>query len=384
MKLLIHDYDQHEWSKVAADYEGWEVISDDGSIKPCSGCFGCWLNTPGQCVVKDGYDQMGNLIHQAEEVLVISKYTYGGFSGFVKNVFDRSIGYLSPFFRFYKGEMHHKPRYREHKNISFVFRGAALTEEDKAKARKYVEAVAINLNTTPRDIRFVECQADESVEQVERPVEQSKEPVTLGKTIMINCSVRGENANSKKFLDVVAGQLQGDVTDVNLSSYVGKLHELVDTLMPAEKLVFGMPLYVDGLPSQVVRLMALLQERGVANKKVYVVANMGFYESKQLENLMSMVKDWCEACGIVYCGGVAAGAGGMLGSVIKYGSNGPGKALYDNLVALGEKISKSEKSSDVYTGADKFPRIMYYFAANAGMKKGLKAGRENAKNSEGK
>ena len=364
MKLLIHDYNNEEWSKVATNYEGWKIISDDGNIRPCIGCFGCWLKTPGQCVIKDGYDQMGKLIHEADEVLIISKYTYGGFSGFIKNVMDRSIGYLLPFFRIYKGEMHHKPRYKEHKKIRFVFRGAGLTVEDKAKACKYVEAVAKNLNTKPEDVSFEECQA-------EKVVGQEKESVVVGKTILINCSLRGENANSKKFLDVIAGQLVDDATIINLTSYENKLDELVDILMTGEKLVFGMPLYVDGLPSQVVRLMELFEKHCVYDKKVYVVSNMGFYESRQLANLMSMVKDWCKACGIEYCGGVAIGGGGMMGSVIKYGSNGPGKNVYDSLVTLGERINKSDNSSDIYTSAYKFPRFMYFFAANSGMKRGM-------------
>lgn len=33
---------------------------------------------------------------------------------------------------------------------------------------------------------------------------------------------------------------------------------------------------------------------------------------------MSMVKTWCEACGIEYCGGIAIGAGDMMGRVIHY------------------------------------------------------------------
>ena len=365
MKLLIHDYNSEEWGKIAASYEGWKVISDDGSIKPCVGCFGCWLKTPGQCVSKDGYDQMGKLIHEAEEILVISKYTYGGFSGFVKNVFDRSIGYLLPFFRFYKGEMHHKPRYREHKKMTFVFRGVGLTEDDKNIARKYIKAVATNLHAKIIDVKFEECQIDVVAEQ-------TKKIVTVGKTMLLNCSPHGENANSKKFLDVIAGELEGDVTNINLSSYVNKLDELADTVMSAEKLVLGMPLYVDGIPSLVVRMMEHLEKQGISNKKVYVVANMGFYESKQLENLMSMVRDWCDVCGIDYCGGTAVGAGGMMGAVIKYGSNGPGKNVYESLVTLSEKISKSEPISDVYTNANKFPRFLYFLECNSRMRKGMK------------
>ena len=54
MKLLIHDYTPEEFAPLAAQYEGWDVISDDGTIRPCIGCFGCWVKTPGQCVIHDG------------------------------------------------------------------------------------------------------------------------------------------------------------------------------------------------------------------------------------------------------------------------------------------------------------------------------------------
>ena len=99
MKLLIHDLDGSEWNKIAKDYEGWKVLADDGGIHPCIGCFSCWLKTPEVCVFEDAYQRMGQMIHEAEEVVIMSRLTYGGFSSFVKNVLDRSIDYLLPTFR---------------------------------------------------------------------------------------------------------------------------------------------------------------------------------------------------------------------------------------------------------------------------------------------
>jgi multimeric flavodoxin WrbA len=66
MNLVIHDMNEEEWNEVSEQYRGWEVISDNGSIKSCVGCFGCWVREPGQCVIKDGYDRMGALIHNAD------------------------------------------------------------------------------------------------------------------------------------------------------------------------------------------------------------------------------------------------------------------------------------------------------------------------------
>lgn len=371
MKLLIHDLSSAEWEKVAADYKGWEIISDNGSIRSCAGCFVCWLKTPGKCAIKDGYDHMSEIIHNAEEVVFLSRYTYGGFSSFVKNVIDRSIGYLLPFFRIYKGEMHHKPRYHEEKTISFIFRGHGLTEEDKEKARKYAEAVRTNLNGQIKEIRFEECE-DAAKETANG---QGDMAVTKGKTVILNCSPRGENANSKKFLDVIASKVSGDALRLNLCLYTGKLDELSDIVSDAEKLVLGMPLYVDGIPAETLRFMETLEKRykGI-DKKVYVVANMGFFESKQIENLLSMVKTWCGVCGFEYCAGLAVGAGEMMGQVLGFGSNGPAKYVYDSLITFGELISNSGKAEDVYTKSNKFPRFLYFLAANSGMRKG---GKEN-------
>ena len=75
------------------------------------GCFGCWCKTPGKCVIPDGYGDFGKRLGACGEYLILSRVVYGGFSPFVKNVLDRNIGYILPFFELRKGEMHHKPRY---------------------------------------------------------------------------------------------------------------------------------------------------------------------------------------------------------------------------------------------------------------------------------
>ena len=128
MNLIIHDLNSDEWNKISEKYSGWSVVSDTGTIRPCNGCFSCWNRTPGKCVICDGYENMGYLIHHAEEVVVISRYTYGGFSGFVKNVFDRSLGYVLPQFEVINGETHHKKRYDEDKPFTFIFYGESFSD----------------------------------------------------------------------------------------------------------------------------------------------------------------------------------------------------------------------------------------------------------------
>lgn len=375
MNLVIHDLDEKGWNRIAPDYAGWNVVSNPGDAAPCVGCFGCWLKTPGRCVIQDGYGCMCEWIHGADEVVILSRYTYGGCSSFVKNILDRSIGYVQPYFRIVNGEMHHKPRYHESKPFRFVFRGKGLTEEDKEKARKYVKAVCTNLNGQLKEIRFEEEEYEDKTEPVEAAVDKR---APEHETVFINGSLRGETANSKRFLDVVAGRVEGEVLQLNISSYQKRMNELVEIVLSARKVVLAMPLYVDGVPSTPLRLMELI-ERECAGKEasfgdtdMYVIANMGFYESRQIENLLSMVKCWSAKCGFRYCGGIAIGAGEMMGQVIRFGDNGPGKYVYEDLVRLADAINASQSMTEIYTKANKFPRLAYFVAANAGFTRSAK------------
>ena len=363
MNLVIHDLTKEEWGRIASKYDGWKVVSDNGTIKPCIGCFGCWVKSPGECVIKDGYDQMGALIHHADEVLVISKYTYGGLSSFVKNVFDRSIGWVSPYFEVYEGEMHHKKRYPEDKPMSFIFRGVGLTEEDQEKARGYVEAACRNFHAKVKSVTFeeLETKALTGTQEVSATME-------TGRLVMLNCSLRADNANSKKFMKRILPLLEAETEIVNLSSYLAQPEKLVELLLSAEKIVLGMPLYVDGVPSAPLRIMETLEKSGkAAGKKIYVVANMGLYESRQIRHLLSIVKTWCETCGSEYCGGLAIGAGEMLKMMMlsKDIEQGPSKNMAEGVKKIASAINAGQVMDDVYADVHKFSRGMYIFAANA-------------------
>jgi multimeric flavodoxin WrbA len=54
VKLLIHDLEPEDFKKLfPSPLKETRVISDDGTIHPCIGCFGCWIKTPGACVIPE-------------------------------------------------------------------------------------------------------------------------------------------------------------------------------------------------------------------------------------------------------------------------------------------------------------------------------------------
>lgn len=156
MKLIIHDLSNEQFKKLFPnELNDIKVISNDGKIKNCIGCFGCWIKTPGVCVVSDNYKNMGEIFSKCDEVTIISKCCYGGYSSFVKNVIDRALSYIHPNLVMRNGEMHHKRRYSNKFKMNIWFYGEDITEKEKETARKLINANEVNYDSYQSNIVFV-------------------------------------------------------------------------------------------------------------------------------------------------------------------------------------------------------------------------------------
>jgi multimeric flavodoxin WrbA len=161
MKLVIHDIEKEAFSsKLLTPTNDIKIISEDSAIHNCIGCFGCWVKTPAACVIRDKYENMGEILSKCDTVTIISKCFYGGFSPFVKNVLDRSISFVLPYFTIKNGEMHHKTRYDNHFNLEVIFYGEDITEKEKQTAIKLAEANSVNLHCKEHRISFVKDLAE--------------------------------------------------------------------------------------------------------------------------------------------------------------------------------------------------------------------------------
>ncbi len=155
MNILIHDLSKEHFCSLFSDvYKDAYIVSDIGTIRHCIGCFGCWIKTPGTCVLKDGYENMGELLSKSEKVTIISRCFYGCYSPFVKNVLDRSIPWLLPFFKILNNETHHKRRYQNEMRFAVHFYGENITAEEKETAKKLVKANCTNFYVKNYEISF--------------------------------------------------------------------------------------------------------------------------------------------------------------------------------------------------------------------------------------
>ena len=155
MNILIHDLSNEQFQSLFPETNNdVYIISDIGTIQHCIGCYGCWIKSPGKCVLKDGYDNMGELLSMSEKVTIISQCFYGCYSPFVKNVLDRSIPWLLPFFKIRNNETHHKRRYQNNMQLAVHFYGENITKEERETAKKLVKANCVNFYVKNYEISF--------------------------------------------------------------------------------------------------------------------------------------------------------------------------------------------------------------------------------------
>ena len=210
-----------------------------------------------------------------------------------------------------------------------------------------------------REVSFRSCAPEETAAPAE--------PLTVQGTLLLNCSARGKNAVSSCLLDKLADVLGNDCERLDLAAYLKDPDALIARLRAAESIVVGVGLYVDGVPSQLLRLKERrAKEPAAGNQRVFVLGNNGLYESRQIQNLLGTVRLWCEQAGFVCGGGVAVGAGEMVGRMpdLLRIEKGPAKHAAKAIRTLAGTIRTGGTMPDQYADPHAFPRAMYIAAAN--------------------
>lgn len=125
------------------DLKSYFVKEND--LKPCIGCFNCWVKTPGLCVIDDLARNITKDISNSDVVIIITEVKFGCYSPAIKRVLDRHISALLPFFKIVKGEMHHTPRYSKYPDIIVLGYGKDITKEEEKTLSELANANAVNL-----------------------------------------------------------------------------------------------------------------------------------------------------------------------------------------------------------------------------------------------
>ncbi|WNS43202.1 hypothetical protein [Paenibacillus sp. MMS20-IR301] len=185
---------------------------------------------------------------------------------------------------------------------------------------------------------------------------------------MINGSPKPANSNSAALLKMLDPLIS---SGNELTYYTPNKRPLTpeqySELCRMDILVFAFPLYVDGIPSHLFRLLATLEEYLKAGHEqeiyVYAMINNGFFEGRQNHIALEILQHWCRRAGVHFGQGLGQGAGEMMGSLEKVPpGKGPLKNLGKAIYSLASNIeSRSAAESQLFS--PNFPRFAWKFAA---------------------
>ncbi len=134
------------------------------------------------------------------------------------------------------------------------------------------------------------------------------------KTVFINASPKKKFCASAWFLTLQRLSVGGQKVTEKLRTAADHAR-ILSQVKDAQAVVLCLPLYVDGVPSHVLRFLEELEpycrENGL-HFSLYCVANNGFIEGKQNEPLMQVLENFCVRSGLIWGGGVGIGGGVML------------------------------------------------------------------------
>jgi hypothetical protein len=157
----------------------WDAMPQtlrDVDIAPCLGCFGCWVKTPGECVIDDAGRDVARRFVQSDLVIYLSPIQFGGYSHELKKAVDRLIPNISPMFQLIRGEVHHRKRYRRYPRLLALGWLTRRTADQEDTFRAMVQRNGINMHA-PKVLAEV-FEADEPNEAMARRVAWALSEVT--------------------------------------------------------------------------------------------------------------------------------------------------------------------------------------------------------------
>ena len=185
------------------------------------------------------------------------------------------------------------------------------------------------------------------------------------KISIINGSPKAIKSNS----EILGSYLSSLLKENEIKKYYSISFRLNDEnkneIYNSDVLIFLFPLHVDGIPSNLLKLLVKIEEEKIikSETKIYCIVNNGFYESKQNQLAILQIKNWCEKVNARWGQGIGVGAGELLPHLKKYPlGRGPLKNLGKVLDKFSANIITLKSDEDIYINPN-WLKSLYFFQA---------------------
>ena len=156
LKKEIKKYEEFSHSTKDSEYTDKTILLNDTKISSCTGCFSCWLKTPGKCIFRDSMDDILPELLESDLLIFAFPLKMGFLSGKIKILMDRLIPLLLPDFEIINNEFHHKKRYKKYPKIGVLAERESFTnQEDISIIREFFERFCLNFHSEIKFYRII-------------------------------------------------------------------------------------------------------------------------------------------------------------------------------------------------------------------------------------
>lgn len=120
---------------------------------------------------------------------------------------------------------------------------------------------------------------------------------------------------------------------------------LLADINSCELLILAVPLYVDSLPADVIKLMEILRDKRLADKErketlLCPIVNSGFPEAVQSKTALAIFKQFAMETGFQWTGGLALGGGGAIEGKPLKSMGGMARNITKSLDKAGQALAE--------------------------------------------
>ena len=270
------------------------------TITPCTGCWTCWLITPGKCVMKDQITEFYPNYVNSNTVILLIDTAQGFINHQAKAFIDRTIPHYHPYIEMTDGECHHEARYDSYPNMVFFYETHHLTNQEEQVIEDYLYRTAYQFKSKGYRIvkdGYLQLLPLESRKAKNRLVPFSSiEP--MEKLVIYNGSPRRTGSNSTLILKKVAEAL-GDKVEIRDLKKRDQWEEWAEAFKSEQHVMLFTPLYVHAMPSHV---LGFIEKLPASKGSISFIVQSGFPESSQSHYLEAYFEQLALRLGRTYLG----------------------------------------------------------------------------------
>ncbi len=310
------------------------IVVRDLSVRACTGCFGCWTKTPGQCVIDDDARSIAERVVASDVYAIVSPVSFGSLGSLAKSVNDRLICLVLPHFTMIDGEVHHRPRYDRYPKLLALGTmsrpqrraGRPVPASDRAQRSEPAQPRARRRDgrrcrVARRAVRRLLAAAGHQsgggrMSERENP-----------RALLLVGSPKPKGGASGVMAAEVASRLEAQGWETRTERLVPAFRQPRRALRScsrrspqADLVVLSFPVYVDSLPAPVLGFLESWRDAasadllaGTRQPRFAAIAQCGFPEARHCDVAIEVCRLFAQEIGAEWAGHLAFGMGPSVG-----------------------------------------------------------------------